>query len=133
MADQEIQASDKREVQPEGGEFTREGLYFTPAVDILETETELTMLVDMPGVDNANVEIDLKDNVLSLLGKVPSAQEEGQELLTEYRTGNYFRSFRLTDVVDQAGITASMTDGVLHLRLPKAAKAIPRKIPITGA
>ncbi|MFH0824154.1 MAG: Hsp20/alpha crystallin family protein [Pseudomonadota bacterium] len=132
MADQEITVAEKPEVDPSAGEFTREGVYFTPAVDIYETEKELVMLVDMPGVEGSTVEVDLKDDVLSLIGRVPGDDVGGEDLLTEYRSGNYFRTFRLTEVVDQAGISAAMKDGVLTLTLPKAQKAVPRKIPISG-
>jgi HSP20 family protein len=131
MAEQEIQVHEKMQVEPSEGEFTREGPYFTPAVDICENETELIVMVDMPGVNGKNVEIDLRDEVLSIVGKVTEAAPVGEELLTEYRTGNYFRSFRITDVVDQEKISASLTDGVLTLVLPKSQKAVPRKIPIT--
>ena len=130
MADQEIQVAEKKEFATEGGEFTREGVYFTPAVDICETEKELMVLVDMPGVNYENVDIELKESILTIEGKVPAEEKKGQEILREYRTGNYFRSFRITDVVDQSKITASMSDGVLQLTLPKAEKAVPRKIPI---
>ncbi|MDQ7785846.1 MAG: Hsp20/alpha crystallin family protein [Desulfomonilaceae bacterium] len=130
MADQEIQVAEKKELASEGGEFTREGVYFTPAVDICETETELKVLVDMPGVNYENVDIELKENILTIEGKVPTEERRGQELLREYQTGNYFRSFRITEVVDQSKITASMSEGVLQLTLPKAEKAVPRKIPI---
>jgi HSP20 family protein len=88
------------------------------------------VLVDMPGVNYENVDIELKENILTIEGKMPAEEKKGQELLREYRTGNYFRSFRITDVVDQGKITASMADGVLQLTLPKAEKAVPRKIPI---
>ncbi len=130
MADQEIQVAEKKELAAEEGEFTRAGVYFTPAVDIYETEKELMVLVDMPGVNYENVDIELKENILTIEGKVPAEERKGEELLREYRTGNYFRSFRITDVVDQSKITASMSEGVLHLTLPKAEKAVPRKIPI---
>ncbi len=132
MADQEIQVAPKQELAPEGGEFTREGVYFSPAVDIFDTEKELVLLADMPGVDAEHVEIDLRDNVLSIVGKIWSESEKGDFLLREYRTGNYFRTFRITEVVDQSKITASMSDGVLKLMLPKVAKAVPRKIPISA-
>ncbi len=131
MADQEIQVAEKQEVSPQAGEFTREGPYFTPAVDICENDKELMVMVDMPGVNTENVEIDLRDDVLSILGRMPQPETEGRALLTEYRTGNYFRSFRITEVVDQSAISASMADGVLKLNLPKAEKAVPRKIAIT--
>ena len=132
MADQEIQVAPKQELSPEGGEFTREGVYFSPAVDIFDTEKELVLLADMPGVGADDVEIDLRDNVLSIVGKMLPEDEKGEFLLREYRTGNYFRTFRITEVVDQSKITASMSDGVLKLVLPKVAKAVPRKIPIAA-
>lgn len=131
MADQEIQAAPKQELSQDVGEFTREGVYFSPAVDIFDTDKELVVLADMPGVSVEQVEIDLRDNVLSIIGKTPVEGEKGEFLLQEYRTGNYFRTFRITDVVDQSKITASMADGVLKLVLPKVEKAVPRKIPIS--
>lgn len=131
MADQEIKAAVKQEVAPDKGEFIREGVYFTPAVDIYESEKDLTLVVDMPGVSGENVDIELKDDILSIEGKLSTSPPLGELLLTEYRTGNYFRTFRITDVIDRSKIAASMTDGVLQLTLPKAEKAVPRKIPIT--
>jgi HSP20 family protein len=131
MAEQQLQVAEKQEVRPEAGEFTHEGVYFTPAADIWETDEELTVFLDMPGVDRENVEIDLKEETLTVTGKIPKTEEKGEELLTEYRTGNYFRSFRITDAVDRDKISASMSDGVLKLVLPKAAKAKPKKIPIS--
>lgn len=131
MTDQQLQVTDKHEIEPERAEFTRQGLYFTPAVDICETETDLHVMVDMPGVTSDNVEIDLKDDVLSVVGKVQEDEIVGEELLTEYRTGNYFRNFQVTDEIDSENISATMYDGVLKLKLPKSKKAIPRKIPIT--
>lgn len=130
MADQELKVSEKQEIAPEKGELTLEGPYFSPAVDIYSTETELILMADMPGVHSDQVEVDLRDDILSILGKVPTESGPGENLLTEYRTGNYFRTFRLTDDIDRGKITASLSDGVLKLSLPKAAKAVPRKIPI---
>jgi HSP20 family protein len=132
MADQEIQVAPKQEVAQDASEFTREGVYFSPAVDIYGTEKELVVVADMPGVNADQVEIDLRDDVLSIIGKMPTEELQGTPLLTEYRNGSYFRSFRITELVDQSKITASMADGVLKLVLPKVAKAIPRKIPIAA-
>ncbi len=132
MADQELQVSEKKEVAPDAGELTREGMYFLPAVDILETEKELIVLADFPGVDSNDVEIDLKDDNLSIIGRVKHEGNSGAtHLLTEYPIGNYFRSFRITDMIDQGKIEASMADGVLKLVLPKTEKAAPRKIPVS--
>jgi HSP20 family protein len=133
MADQELQVTEKQAVSSDAGEFTHEGIYFSPAVDIFDTEQELVLLADMPGVSGENIEIDLRDDTLTILGRVPATTEEGQVLLSEYKTGNYFRTFRITEIVDRGKITASISDGVLKLVLPKVEKAVPRKIPITAS
>jgi HSP20 family protein len=131
MTDQELQVAEKQEVAAEGGEFTREGLYFTPAADICETEKELMILADMPGVKSDGVDIELKEGILSIEGKVSVAEQPGEQLLVEYRHGSYFRSFRVSDSIDAAKIAASISNGVLKVTLPKAEKAMPRKIAIT--
>ena len=133
MTDVELQATQKQHVEPSEGEFTREGAYFVPAVDIYENSKELVLLADMPGVQTGDLEIDLKEGTLTIVGKVHAEGVKGESLLNEYQVGNYFRSFRLTEVIDQGKITASMSDGVLKLIMPKVEKAIPRKIPITAS
>jgi HSP20 family protein len=131
MTDKELQVADKQEVASEEGELTREGVYFTPAVDICETEKELMILADMPGVKPDGIDIELKEGMLSIEGKVHDAQQTGETLLSEYRKGSYFRSFRVTDSLNADKIAASMSNGVLKVVLPKAEKAMPRKIAIT--
>jgi HSP20 family protein len=130
MANQEIQVVDKKELSPESAEITRNGVYFTPAVDIFENSSELTVVVDMPGINSEDVEVDLRENILTIIGDTKAEEFQGQELLTEYRTGGYYRTFRVNNLIDHAKIAASMSDGVLTLKLPKSEKAIPRKIPV---
>jgi HSP20 family molecular chaperone IbpA len=114
-----------------GAETTRPGHVFTPAVDILETESAIVMLADMPGVKADGLTIDLRENVLSIDGSVgPTEGENEQILLFEYETGAYHREFRLTNLIDQDKIDATMQDGVLRLTLPKAEAARPRKIEV---
>ena len=132
MADKELQLAEKQEVTGKEGEFTREGAYFTPAVDICETEKELVILADMPGVKPDGVDIEVKEGILTIEGKVPPAATTGEALLMEYKQGNYFRSFRITDLVDTNKIAAAISNGVLKVTLPKMEKAVPRKIPITA-
>jgi HSP20 family protein len=130
MTDKELQVAEKREVTPERGELTREGIYFTPAVDICESEKELVILADMPSVKPEGVDIELKEGVLSIAGKVADAAQAGESLLLEYKQGSYFRSFRVTDTVDAGKIAASLSNGVLKVTLPKHEKALPKKIPV---
>ena len=100
-------------------------------MDIFETDRELTLLADLPGVTAENLTIDLRENTLTLTGEVESnggADEEG--LLLEYETGKYHRHFSLSNLIDQSKINAKMNDGVLRLTLPKVEEATPRKIEI---
>ena len=77
--------------------------------------------------------IDLRDNILTITGDVDRAEDADEELLvTEYETGRYYRQFTLSEVIDQTKIDAKLNLGVLRLRLPKVAKAAPRKIAITA-
>jgi HSP20 family molecular chaperone IbpA len=114
-----------------GAETTRPGHVFTPAVDIFETEAAITMLADMPGVNPDGLTIDLRESVLSIDGAVgPTEGENERILLLEYETGAYHREFRLSNLIDQDKIDATMQDGVLRLTLPKAEAARPRKIEV---
>jgi HSP20 family protein len=133
MADTEskaLQAKEKREVASPA-EQTTPGPTFTPAVDIYETEKDIMVLADMPGVKSDALSIDLRDNILTLEGHVahPETSEE-VDLFREYQTGKYFRQFTLSQVVDQSKIEAELKEGVLRLTLPKVEAATPRKISI---
>ena len=125
-----LEAQDKQEV--EGTlERTRPGLTFTPAVDIFETEKAITLIADMPGVRSENLDIDLREDVLTLSGEPDVPGKEGETpILEEYRIGRYVRRFTLSDVIDQSKIEAEISNGVLTLVLPKAEKAVPRKISV---
>ncbi len=126
----EIQAKEKQEVSVPA-EQTKPGPVFTPAVDIFETEKEITLLADLPGVKSDELNIDLRDNVLTLTGEVtPWEGAEEEDLLIEYEIGRYFRQFTLSEVIDQNKIDAQLNDGVLRLTLPKIEKATPRKISV---
>jgi len=135
MADTEsksLQAKEKPEVTAPG-EQLRPGLVFTPAVDILENENAIKLFADMPGVNANNLSIDLNENILTLAGDVEAPEQAGEvDLLREYRTGRYFREFRLSQVINQGKIDAELKDGVLSLTLPKVEKAKPRKIEVRG-
>jgi HSP20 family protein len=133
MADTEskaLQAKEKAEVSTPA-EQTRPGLVFTPAVDIFETDKEITVLADMPGVSAGYLNIDLHENVLTLDGQVQAPEEKGEvDIMREYGTGKYYRQFTLSQVIDQSKIDASLKDGVLRLKLPKVEAATPRKIAV---
>lgn len=126
----ELQAKAKHEVTGPA-EQTRPGLVFTPEVDIFETDREITMLADMPGVSPNDVNIDLRDGVLTIQGDVkPWDCSDETDILVEFEIGKYLRKFTLSDAIDQDNIDAKLEDGVLRLTLPKAQKAVPRQIKV---
>jgi HSP20 family molecular chaperone IbpA len=117
--------------QPEGLERTRDRPIYAPRVDIVETEDALETLADMPGVTKEGVEVTLDQRVLSIRGRPDiSLPEELAPLYLEYQPGDYERAFTLSDAVDPTGIEARVKDGVLHLRLPKAAPAKRQRIEV---
>lgn len=128
--EREIQVQSKQEV--EATEATSPGRYYSPYTDIFETPDQLTVVMDMPGVDKANVAVTLEKGRLSVEGQVDSSRYDGLvPVYTEYDVGHFIRSFALSSKIDQAGITAEMEAGVLTLRLPKAPEAQPRRIEVS--
>jgi HSP20 family protein len=118
----EIQAqeAEKQELVESGAERIRERRAFVPRVDIYETNDAMTVVADMPGVDADSLEISLEQNVLTINGYVSEAYPEDYMLAyAEYRTGDYVRSFTLSNQIDQSRIEAAVKDGVLRLHLPK--------------
>lgn len=129
----ELQAREKREVSTPA-EQTQPGPVFTPAVDIFETEKALTLLADMPGVTSDDVIIDLRDDVLTITGTVkPFESKDEKDVLVEFEVGRFHRQFSLSEAIDQRRIEAKLADGVLRLNLPKAEKAVPRKIAVASS
>jgi HSP20 family protein len=132
MKEKEIELKEKKELKPTAGEGTRPGPVFIPAVDILEDPTGITIVADMPGVDGKNVDIDLKDNQLTITGRIdPVEGEKEVSLYKEFMYGDYIRQFTLSYVIDQNKITAKMEDGILRLILPKVEKMKPQKIKVS--
>lgn len=133
MTTHELTPKEKQELPDR--EQTRAGRFYVPEVDIYENEEALWLWADMPGVDQAHVEVELEDNVLSLQGQVSLQDYDGlSPLYTEYNVGHYRRRFTVGDVgrFDHDRISAHMTNGVLELKVPKAEKAKPRRIAVVA-
>lgn len=133
MATKEMTVKEKKALEEGAKESTRPGRVFVPAVDILENEEEIIILADMPGVTSKSVDIDLRESVLTIEGRISPV--EGEKEVTVYREfdwGDYLRQFTLSDAIDQEKITAKMDQGVLRLTLPKAEKRKPQKIQVTA-
>ena len=125
---QELQVQKKREVDKKE-ETTIPVRVFLPNADIYETPNELKVVLEMPGIEKNNVEINLEDGVLHVEGRLDLSKYGGlQPLYTEYNVGHYSRSFQLSSRINQSKIAAEMKNGVLSLTLPKVEEAKPRTI-----
>jgi HSP20 family protein len=107
-------------------------LVFTPPIDIYETDEGLVLLADLPGVSLDSLELQVQDNKLTLLGRVKSPVPADAVLrYQEYQVGDFLRSFILSDEVDHDRVSATLSNGVLKVWLPKATKAPARRIEVT--
>jgi HSP20 family molecular chaperone IbpA len=104
---------------------------FRPRVDILDMQDAVVLVADLPGVAENGADVTLEKNVLTIRGTVvPPAADGLQDVATEYGIGDFERVFTLTDEIDRSAIEATMRDGVLRVRLPRAKQAASRKISV---
>ncbi len=137
MTTKELQTMDaeKQEVETvDGAERTRARRAYVPRVDIYETDDAIVLLTDMPGVDENAIDITLEKNVLTLNGLVEENNPDNYSLAyAEYQSGDFQRSFNLSNEIDREKIEATVKNGVLRLYLPKAGPAKTRKISVKGS
>ena len=129
MSEKELKVQEKQIVQQENEEIKPEK-YFVPAVDIFETDEQVTVVAEMPGVKNTGVDVSLEDDVLTIRGIREDREVDGRLLLQEYESGSYLRRFTMAETIDRENIRASMSGGLLKVELPKAAPARPRRIEV---
>lgn len=105
-----------------GGTF---GGMMTPRIDVVETDNELRIAAELPGVSQDDVEVMLEDDVLTLRGEKRSAHEEGEgsRHITERSYGRFERSLQLPFRPDEGQVRAAFEHGVLTVTLPKPAQA----------
>lgn len=126
----ELAVQEKKELVSKE-EKTVPARYYVQNTDIYETDDALTVVMEIPGVEKKDVEVNIENDVLRVEGRIDFAKYEGLEpLYTEYNVGHFARTFTLSNKIDQQQITAQLDDGVLTLTLKKAKEALPRKIAI---
>lgn len=103
--------------------------YATPTVDIYEQDGGLTLVADIPGVNDQQMLVDIDKGVLTLEGVV-EVESKGERLFSEFAPTGYYRQFKLPDNLDPDKVNAQLKDGVLTLTLPKAEAAMPKRIKV---
>ncbi len=111
-------------------ETTRNGKYLTPRVDIYETEAELLLFADMPGVSPENIDLRYEQGELILQGKATPSPRAGHVIIEEFEEGDYYRVFQIHESIDSMRIEAECKNGVLTVHLPKAESAKPKQVQV---
>ena len=114
--------------------FSAAGTSLAPTLhaDVAETDAEYWIAAELPGVSLEDVKLAIEDDVLTLsVDKRPGSDGDRRNYHhIERRFGTFSRAFRLPKTVDREQVQATMKDGVLSIRLPKAEQARPRRIPV---
>jgi HSP20 family protein len=111
-------------------ETTRNAQYFTPRVDIFETDAELVMYADMLGVAPKDIDLRYEQGELILQGKVSPSTRVGHLILSEFEDGDFYRVFQIHESIDSKRIEAECKNGVLTVHLSKAASAKPKQVTV---
>jgi HSP20 family protein len=108
------------------------GRRWIPAMDLVETQDHLVLRADLPGISEDDVQIEIKDGVLTVSGERKSEHEEKSEGYhrVERAFGSFSRSLTLPDGVDADAVDASFDNGVLEVKIPKPAETKPHRVQI---
>ena len=119
-----------------GGGARGGSLMRAPETDVVETEKEIRVVTEMPGLRPEDIDVDVENNVLTIRGEKREERSEGEEggkyHLAERRWGTFARSFVLPRDVDSERIEAGFENGVLTVRIPKSERAQRRRIQVGG-
>jgi HSP20 family molecular chaperone IbpA len=121
------------ETAPSRREETRaDERYITPPVDIFETKDGLTVVADLPGVEQKGLDVRVADGILTIQARTAHLAP-GAPIALEFQLLHFYRQFELPEEVDADRIRAELKHGVLTLQLPKKEKAKPRQIQVSVA
>ena len=103
-----------------------------PAVDVWETDKELVVSFDLPGIPEDKISVELEDNILTVSGERERTQEHSNDRFYRFerRYGTFSRSVSLPQGVKESDIKAEYRDGVLEIRVPKPEQQKPKRIEI---
>jgi HSP20 family protein len=109
--------------------------HLVPNIDIAETDKEIQISAEMPGLERKDVEISLEDNMLTVRGekKVEDQQKDKSVRVSERTYGVFMRVLELPPGIDPSQIQATMSNGILNITIPKPDKPQPKKIEVKEA
>jgi HSP20 family protein len=103
-----------------------------PSIDVAEDDKAIHVKAEIPGIEEKDLNVSLENNMLTISGekKEEKKEENKRYMVSERRFGSFHRSIALPDGVKSDGISASFTNGVLRVEIPKAESVKPKKIKI---
>jgi HSP20 family protein len=118
--------------RPEGQDETLTTSSFAPAVDVYEDEHSVTLKIEVPGIDEKDIDVRIENNTLTVHGERKIEKEEKEENYrrVERQYGSFTRTFNLPTTVDSEKVSANYDKGVLKIALPKKAEAKPKQIKV---
>jgi HSP20 family protein len=132
MTNTELQTVRAPDHTPNGVPARTSGEAYAPRVDVVETSEDLILYADLPGVRVEDVTLNWKGEELILHARCAPRRHGGRVLHAEYGVGDFHRTFAIAEQIDTDGIDASLKDGVLAVRLPKAEAVRPKRIQVRG-
>jgi HSP20 family protein len=117
---------------PEGRDETLTTSSFAPAVDVYEDEHSVTLKIEVPGIEEKDIDVRIENNTLTVHGERKIEKEEKEENYrrVERQYGSFTRTFNLPTTVDSEKVSANYDKGVLKIALPKKAEAKPKQIKV---
>jgi len=117
---------------PEGREESLTSSTFAPPVDVYEDEHNVTLKIEVPGIDEKDIDVRIENNVLTVHGERKFEKEEKEENFrrVEQQYGSFTRTFTLPSTVDSEKVSANYDKGILKIALPKKAEAKPKQIKV---
>jgi HSP20 family protein len=121
-----------RETQGNSQDETLTSSSFAPAVDVYEDEHNVTLKIEVPGIDEKDIDVRIENNTLTVHGERKIEKEEKEENYrrVERQYGSFTRTFNLPPTVDAEKVQADYDKGVLNITLPKKAEAKPKQIKV---
>ena len=116
----------------EGREEALTTATFAPAVDVYEDEHNVTLKIEVPGIEEKDIDVRIENNTLTVHGERKFEKEEKEENVrrVERQYGSFTRTFTLPQTVDQDSVQADYDKGVLKIKLAKKAEAKPKQIKV---
>src|SRR2546429_3238946 len=117
---------------PEGPEEALTTTAFAPPVDVYEDEHNVTLKIEVPGIDEKDIDVRIENNTLTVHGERKFEKEEKEENYrrVERQYGSFTRSFTLPNTIDHENVQANYEKGVLKIKLAKKAEAKPKQIKV---